>query len=194
MDITKATGPDGIPSRLLKETAWQIGPSLTQLFNKSLNLGKIPNEWKLSNIVPIHKKAKKEYMENYRPISILCIISKVWERCILRNIRDHFTNFIDKNQHGFIQGKSCTTQLLEVLDQIGSFLDSNNQTDIIYMDMSKAFDKVNHQLLISKLKNCFGITGKLLAWFESYPWNFYMSNIKLPSVNFVCDTTNTREP
>ena len=86
---TKATGPDGIPSRLLKETAWQIEPSLTQLFNKSLNVGKIPNEWKLSNIVPIHKKGKKEHVENYRPISILCITSKVLERCILRNIRDH---------------------------------------------------------------------------------------------------------
>ena len=71
LGITKATGPDGIPSRLLKETAWQIGPSLTQVFNKSLNLGKIPNEWKLSNIVPIHKKGKQEYMEN----TILQILS-----------------------------------------------------------------------------------------------------------------------
>ena len=164
LDTTKA-------SRLLKETPWQIGPSLTQLFNKSLNVGKMPNEWKLSNIVPIHKKGKKEHVENYRPISILCITSKVLERCILRNIRDHLKNLIDKNQHGFIRGKSCTTQLLEVLDQIGSYLDTKNQTDIIYMDMSKAFDKVNYQLLISKLKNCFGITGKLLAWFESYLLN-----------------------
>ena len=90
------------------------------------------------------------------------------ERCILRNIRDRLTNLIDKNQHGFIREKSCTTQLLEVLDQIGFFLDSNNQTGMIYMDLSKAFDKFNHQLLILKLKNCFGITGKRLAWFESY--------------------------
>ena len=171
LDTTKATGPDGIPSRLLKETAWQIGASLTQIFNKSLNVGKIPKEWKLSNIVPIHKKGKKEHVENYRPISILCITSKVLERCILRNIRDHLKNLMDKNQHGFIRGKSCTTQLLEVLDQIGSYLDTNNQTDIIYLDMSKAFDKVNPQLLIFKLKNCFGITGKLLAWFESYLLN-----------------------
>ena len=110
-------------------------------------------------------------MENCRPISILCIILKVLERCILRNIRDHLTNLIDKNQHGFIRGKSCTTQLLEVSVQIGSFLNSNNQTDIIYMDMSKAFDKVNHHLLITKLKKCFGITGKLLSWFESYLLN-----------------------
>ena len=78
---------------------------------------------------------------------------------------------IDKNQCGFIRGKSYTTQLLEVLDQIGSYLDANNQTDIIHMDMSKAFERVNHQLLISKLKNRFGITGKLLAWFESYLLN-----------------------
>ena len=66
LDTTKATGPDGIPSRLLKETAWQIAPSLTQIFNKSLSCGEIPAEWKLANIVPVHKKGEKSQVENYR--------------------------------------------------------------------------------------------------------------------------------
>ncbi|CAB4033903.1 Hypothetical predicted protein [Paramuricea clavata] len=168
LDTTKATGPDGIPSRLLKETAWQIAPSLTQIFNKSLSCGEIPDEWKLANIVPVHKKGEKSQVENYRPISLLSIISKVLERCVLRNIRDHLLQLINDSQHGFIPGKSCTTQLLEVLDYIGSLLDGGKQTDVVYMDMSKAFDKVHHKYLISKLRNVYGISGKLLRWFESY--------------------------
>ncbi|CAB3990931.1 Hypothetical predicted protein [Paramuricea clavata] len=168
LDTTKATGPDGIPSRLLKETAWQIAPSLTQIFNKSLSCGEIPDEWKLANIVPVHKKGEKSQVENYRPISLLSIISKVLERCVLRNIRDHLLQLINDSQHGFIPRKLCTTQLLEVLDYIGSLLDGGKQADVVYMDMFKAFNKVHHKYLISKLRNVYGISGKLLRWFESY--------------------------
>ena len=168
---TKATGPDEIPSRLLKDTACQIAPSLTQIFNKSLCLGEVPDEWKLANIVPIHKKGDKSQVENYRPISLLSIMSKVLERCVLRNIRDHLQQLINDSQHGFTPGKSCTTQLLEVLDYIGSLLDSGKQIDVVYMDMSKAFGKVHHKDLLSKLKNVYGIQDTLLCWFESYLLN-----------------------
>ena len=75
---------------------------------------------------------------------------------------------INAVQHGFLPGKSCATQLLEVLDYIGSLLDAGKQTDVIYMDMSKAFDKVNHVALIRKLNRCFNISGNLLCWFRSY--------------------------
>jgi hypothetical protein len=128
---------------------------------------------KLANIVPIHKKGEKSQVEKHRPISLLNIISKVLERCVLRNIRDHLLKLINDSQHGFIPGKSCTTQLLEVLDYIGSLLDGGKQTDVVYMDMSKAFDKVHHKYLISKLRNVYtyGISGKLLRWFESYLLN-----------------------
>ena len=101
------------------------------------------------NIVPKHKKGDKSQVENYRPISLLSIVSKVLERCILRNIRDHLKQLINDSQHGFTPGKTCTTQLLEVLDYIGSLLDSDKQTDVVYMDMSKAFDKVHHKDLLS---------------------------------------------
>ena len=82
LDVTKATGSDGIPARLLKETAEVIAPSLCCLFNKSLNTGTLPDEWKLANVVPVHKKGNAEYTENYRPISLLPIVSKVLERCV----------------------------------------------------------------------------------------------------------------
>ena len=124
LDCTKATGPDGIPARLLKETASVISPSLCKLYNKSLEQGIFPQDWKLANIVPIYKKGQREHTENYRPISLLPILSKVLERCVFFNIKDHLFQLIQKLQHGFISGKSCVTNLLEVLDYIGSELDN----------------------------------------------------------------------
>ena len=87
--------PDEISARLLKETAEQIAPSLTLLYNKSLETGVFPDEWKLANIVPIHKKDNKDHVDNYRPISLLSIISKVLERCFLIRLRDHLLRILD---------------------------------------------------------------------------------------------------
>ena len=110
----------------------------------------------------MHKNGDKRYVENYRPISLLSVISKVFERCVLRNARDHLLDLIKFSQYGFIPGKSFTTQLLPVHDYIGTLL------DVIYMDMSKAFDKVNHETLLNKLNNCFNISGNLLCWLNTY--------------------------
>ena len=167
LDVTKATGPDGIPAKLLKETASVIAPSLCELFNKSLHTGTLPQEWKDANIVPVFKKGDPEHTENYRPISLLSQVSKVLERCVLNNLKGQLYIKINKCQHGFISGKSCTSNLLEVLDHIGSLLDNGEQVDVIYMDMSKAFDKVSHGRLLRKLRE-FGYGGNLLQWFSSY--------------------------
>ena len=106
LDINKATGPDEIPAKLLKETASIIAPSLCKLFNKSLRLGTVPEEWKLANVVPVFKKGSKDYTENYRPISLSSIVSKVLERCILMQMKYHLSQLINKCQHGFLRGKS----------------------------------------------------------------------------------------
>ena len=90
-------------------------------------------------------------MENYRPISLLPVISKVLERCILAGLRDHISHLISREQHGFLVGRSCVTRLTSVLHYIGGQLDAGKQTDIIYLDMSKAFDKVDHT---SYLEGC----------------------------------------
>ena len=102
--------------------------------------------------MPIHKKDNKDHVENYRPISLLSIISKVLEWCALIRLRDHLLLLLDRAQHVFIPGKSCVTQLVEVIDYIGSLLDSGKQTDVIYLGMSKAFDKVQHSLILDKLR------------------------------------------
>ena len=114
----------------------------------------------------------KEHVQNYRPISLLCIVSKVLERCILNNILEHLQEIMNDHQHGFMPGRSSTSQLVGVLDKIGKVLDRGEQIDVIYLDMTKAFDKFNHELLINKLRR-FGFKTNLLKqtyyyWFQSY--------------------------
>jgi hypothetical protein len=137
----------------------------------SILTGSMPDEWKIANIIPVYKKGDKEHTDNYRPISLLWITSKVLERCILNNIKCTLLDIVNVCQHGFIAGRSCVTNLLETLDYVGSYLDNGGHVDIIYMDMSKAFDKVDHGLLIQKLCNNFGIGGNLQKWFQSYVEN-----------------------
>ena len=172
LNNNKAHGPDGIPARLLIETSSQIAPSLCSLFSKSLRCGVLPDDWKLANIVPVHKRDEKSYVQNYRPISLLPLTSKVLERCIFHHIKHHVFQKINPIQHGFAPRKSCTTQLIEVFEQIGRKLDDGKQMDVIYLDMSKAFDKVSHAQLIRRLYD-FGFRGNLLKWFTSYLSNRY---------------------
>ena len=98
----KATGPDGISNKILKETAEQVAPSLCLLFNLSLRSGSLPDDWKISNIVPVFKKGKRDHVSNYRQISLLSNISKVLERRVLVKTRDHLLQYVSDNQHGFI--------------------------------------------------------------------------------------------
>ena len=167
LDNNKAHGPDGIPARLLTETASQISPSLCELFNKLLRTGMVPFDWKLANVVPVYKKGDQEFVENYRPISPLSLISKVLERCVFNNIKDHIYSQLNPCQHGFVPGKNCVSQLIDVFDKIGSQLDRGKQIDVIYLDMSKAFDKVSHKRLLLCLRE-YGFGGNILNWFQSY--------------------------
>ena len=136
------------------------------LFNRYLREGNIPSEWKLANIVLVYKKNKKAYVENFYPISLFCIVSKVMKR-VLNNVKEQLSGIISARQRGFQSGKSCITNLLESLDSIGSLLDGGGLIDSVYLDMSKALDKVRHDLLLHKLQEAaFG--GNLLRWFSSY--------------------------
>jgi len=170
LNVTKASGPDNIPTRILKDYAHILVDSITTLFNKSLSTGTVPQAWKHANIIPIHKKGSKTQASNYRPISLLPVISKILERCIYNKIIDFIIPKLASQQHGFLRGRSTTTQLLTVLTKITSILDTGNQADIIYFDLSKAFDSVPHKLLIHKLKS-FGFNGKLLEWLSDYLTN-----------------------
>ena len=112
-------------------------------------------------------------MENYRPISLLSVISKV-----LTGLRNYTSHFISREQHGFLIGRSCVTQLTTVLHYIGGQLDAGKQIDIIYLDMSKAFDKVDHIKLLGRLHQ-YGITGKLHDWFRSFDASNRLQSLEL---------------
>ncbi|CAB4039899.1 Hypothetical predicted protein, partial [Paramuricea clavata] len=118
LDPSKACGPDNIPGRLLKEAAEVIAPSLCRLFNMSLSLGHFPTTWKRANVTPIFKKDDPSLPSNYRPISLLCILSKVFERCVSYHCQHHLSQFIYDFQHGFRKGRSTESQLLEVYHDI----------------------------------------------------------------------------
>ena len=171
LDVHKAYGTDNLSPHILKQCASHLSPSLAILFTLSLKTGKVPSQWKASNVVPpIFKKGDKGNIENYRPVSLLSCVSKIMERCIFNHMYPIVEPSLSKAQHGFMRNKSCTTQLLDMYHTIGSVLYASGQTDIIYLDFSKAFDSVNHKLLFHKLQS-FGINGNLLSWFKSYLTN-----------------------
>ena len=124
--------------------------------------GQFPNEWKKANVVPVHKKGDKQVSRNYRPVSLRLICGKIFERLIY-NLFELFikSDLISSNQLGFKQGDSCMYQLLSITHEIYQSFDNGFQVRGIFLDISKAFDKVWHKGLIFKLKQN-GVTGDLL--------------------------------
>ena len=167
LSTDKATGPDEISAKLLKECSNEIAPSMTALFNKSLSLGKVPQEWKEANVVPIPKKGNIHEVSNYRPISLLSLVSKFLEQVVNIHVSEFVQSSPNNLQHGFRKRRSCITQLLGVFHDVGKALDSGKEADMIYLDFSKAFDSVSHRNLLLKLEQ-HGVSGSLLSWFSDY--------------------------
>ena len=169
LDTSKAYGVDGIPPKILKEGRSELFKPLCNLFNFSLEAMKVPSVWKKSNIVPIHKKNSMSDLRNYRPVSLLCCLSKVMERIVFKYIFNFFKdNFVlSDDQSGFQPGRSTTTQLIEIYHELCKSLDSGKEVRVVFLDISKAFDRVWHLGLIYKLKLA-GINGNLLGWSTDY--------------------------
>ena len=148
----KAMGPDKIHGRILKSCALPLSKPLSYLFTKSYYGMSIPDEWKAASVVPVHKKGSKSDVQNYRPISLTCIIMKVMERIVRDELMARCGHLIDPRQHGFLKNKSCTTQLVDFCDSVSLSLNNNIRSDVIYFDFAKAFDSVNHDLILTKLK------------------------------------------
>ena len=141
--------------------------NLCQIYNLSISHGKVPSAWKCANIVPIYKKGNPNIVSNYRPISLLPVISKILEKIIYNRIIENLLPKITIKQHGFLPSKSTVTQLIETFLEVNNNLDTVNRTDIIYFDLAKAFDSVPHNLLTHKLRK-FGFNGHLLDWMTNY--------------------------
>ena len=169
LKMNKAPGIDQIGTRMLIEIAEEISDTVTELFNKSLHLGEIPQDWKLANVTPVFKKGKKTDPSNYRPVSLTVILCKVFESIMRDKMLDHLVRYelIKETQHGFVKKKSCLTNLLVFLEELTKYLDSGYPVDVIYLDFQKAFDKVPHQRLITKLA-AHGFDGDILNWIENW--------------------------
>ena len=143
INSNKAQGPDGIHGKILKNCSVGLAYPLTCIFRGSYNSGYIPQEWKLANVVPIFKKGKKSEVENYRPISLTCLVMKVFERIVMRKLLSLTSTFLDPRQHGFLEHKSCTTNMIDFCDSLALSLNENIINHVVYFDFAKAFDSVN---------------------------------------------------
>ena len=132
----KSSGPDDIPPKFLKECAGVLAKPLHALFCHSLSIGRIPSQWKHSIVIPLHKGGEQTKACNYRPIALLCCISKALESIIDDYLREYLynTGFFVPQQHGFRRTHSCTTNLLLATDSWSSHLDSGVGVDVIYLD------------------------------------------------------------
>ena len=160
-------GPDNIPSCILKNCSDSLCVPLCYLFSMSLKFQHIPDIWKSSFIIPLHKSGSRNEVSNYRGIAKLNVIPKLFEHIIADQLAFSLSNIISTHQHGFLKGRSVMTNLLEFTSTIFDGFCSGFQTDVIYTDFSKAFDTVNHALLIKKL-SLLGLPPSLVNWINSY--------------------------
>lgn len=167
LTIGKSSGPDEIPVAVLKYCRRVISKPLTDIFNHALKSGVFPTRWKCANITPVLKKGSRFNVKNYRPISLLSVISKVFESLIHKRLYCHVSKCLSSEQHGFVKRRSTVTNLTEYTQYIASKMDSKIQVDSIYTDFSSAFDSVDHKLLLHKLSG-YGICGSLHSLLTSY--------------------------
>ena len=169
LPTNKATGLDNYQASLLKLAAIPIAPSLTWIFNHSLNTGQFPDEWKQAKITAIHKKGPKVDTGNYRPISVLPVISKLIEKIVHQQLY----KYLDDNkllctaQSGFRKKFSTQTSLHRLSESILDALNSSKITGLVAIDIRKAFDTVNHVTLLKKLEH-YGVRHTSLKWFKDY--------------------------
>ena len=169
VSATAAPGPDYFPALLLNKCADTLSTPIYIIWRKSLDLGKIPSLTKDALVSPIHKGDSRALLKNYRPISLTSHIIKVFECIIRKQLVDHLqdNNIMNPNQHGFRSGRSCLSQLLAQYNLVLRQMEEGKNIDVIYLDFAKTFDKVDHGILIHKLRDI-GISGKLGIWLNDF--------------------------
>jgi exonuclease III len=170
LDCSKGAGPDEIPSIFLKNCARELASPLTVLFNLSLKFGYFPSIWKFSHVIPVFKSGSKDNIENYRGISILSCVPKLFESIVNKLLFSRVKGCLSVNQHGFFKNRSIVSNLVEFSHKTIVAIESGLQMDCAYTDFSKAFDILDHGIILKDFygNECFQIAGSLLNWIASY--------------------------
>ena len=151
-------GVDKIHPFLLSTAAIEIFKPLTYIINLSISQGVFPDSLKIAKVIPIFKQGSRLLPNNYRPISVLPALSKIFEKCVFNQLMFHFSfrNFITRNQYGFRSGSHTTDCLVDLIEEITKSLDAGEFSVTLFIDLSKVFDTVNHLILLTKL-SCYGV-------------------------------------
>ena len=188
---THSCGHDNISSTVLKYISNEISECITLIVNQSIMTGIYPDKLKVAKVVPIFKKEDKLQLKNYRPISVLPVISKIFENVMLTQLVEYFTtnNLLSSQQYGFRSNRSTDFAALELMDRNIKNMNDNLWPVNIYLDFSKAFDSLNHIILLSKLK-CYGIQQDALCLLKSYLTNrsqyVQLGNVKSSHHTVLC--------
>ncbi|KAK3089125.1 hypothetical protein FSP39_001036 [Pinctada imbricata] len=165
----KSPGMDNMHPMFLRELHLELAHPLALIFKRSLELRRVPNDWKKARISAIFKKGNKSLAGNYRPVSLTSIICKIMEKLVRDHLVEHFTknSYFTSKQYGFMAGRSTALQLIRVMDEWTSALDCGYGIDCIYMDYQKAFDTVPHKRLLKKLE-AYNIGPETIEWIGDY--------------------------
>ena len=169
LNINKSCGPDEIHPHVLQKTVSAMCKPPQLIFQMSLDKGECPDDWKTANVTPIHKKGDRTDPSNYRPVSLTSQVCKILESIVRTRVIEHINvnNLMSEAQHGFREGRSCLTNLLETLEAWTQIIEDGDGIDVAYLDFRKAFDLVSHKHLIYKMSK-YGIKGQILTWVEEF--------------------------
>ncbi|MCG8621638.1 MAG: reverse transcriptase family protein, partial [Proteobacteria bacterium] len=172
MKCKSSSSYDGISNKLLKEIYKPLLEPLVLVFNKSLSEGVFPDAMKEACVIPLFKCKDKLDKNNYRPISLLITISKVLEKIVYKRTYDFFTkhNLFFASQYGFRSKHRCENTIQELVGNVVKGYSKQEHTAAVFLDLSKAFDTLNHDILLRKLES-YGVRGIVLDWFHSYLTN-----------------------